>query len=201
MKKDLLISIVITFALVSCGNNSGKSVSVTNNKPAAVDELIVVHLKDFHSQAENLVGKTIVTIGTVDHVCKHGGQKMVIVSKDTDKRLKVFTGENMAAFNSDLEGENVMVVGIVEEQRIDENYLREWEEQVKSDGSIKKKKEEKLHTSTGKGKQEMENDPAADLEQINNLRQKLKESGKDHLSFYSLVCNDYRVTDADESSE
>ncbi len=200
MKKYFLILIAITFSLISCENSKEKTVSATEgNDPAIADEYVVVNLKDFHSKAEDLVGKTIIIEGTVDHVCKHGGQKMVIVSKDTDKRLKIFTGENMAAFNTDIEGENVYVIGVVEEERVDENYLREWEGEVKSGGEIKKE-EDKLNTGQGHENKEMENDKSAELEQINNLRKKLKESGKDHLSFYSLVCQDYRVIDADESS-
>ena len=198
MKKYFLILIVFAFTFISCENKSEKSVTQSNkNELAIADDYVDVNLKDFHSEAENLVGKTIRITGTVDHVCKHGGQKLVIVSKDTDKRLKIFTGENMAAFNTDLEGENIMVTGIVEEERVDENYLREWEEEVKS-SKEPKKEGDKLNTGMGHENKEMQNEKSAEMEQINNLRKKLQESGKDHLSFYSLVCRDYRVIDADE---
>ncbi len=199
MKKHFLILIVLTFVLISCENTGEKTVSNTDNGPAAINDIVVIYLKDFHSQAENLVGKTIVTYGTVDHVCKHGGQKMVIVSKNTDKRLKVLTGKNMAAFNEDIEGENVMVTGIVDEERVDENYLREWEEEVKSSG-IKEMEKDKLHTGEGHEKQQMESEFSAELEKINNLRKKLKESEKGYLSFYSLICQDYKVIDSDETA-
>ena len=199
MKKYFLIVLAFAFTLSSCENQKEKTITGADGDDPVADEYIVVNLKDFHSQAENLVGKTIRITGTVDHVCKHGGQKMVIVSRDTDKRLKIFTGENMAAFNTKLEGENVMVTGVVEEERVDENYLREWEEEVKSSKEIKNE-QDKLHTGQGHEDNEKQNDRSAELEQINNLRKKLNESGKDHLSFYSMVCKDYEVIDIDESA-
>lgn len=197
MKKYLLIFVMLIFAMTACNNQNKKTATDSGNEKITNDELVVVSLKDFKRNAENLVGKKVKITGTVDHVCKHGGQKMIIVSKDTDARLKIVPNENMAAFNSELEGENVMVIGIVEEQRIDENYLREWEEEVKE--GEKKEKKEKLHEGNNQDNQGMEEDKSAELEQINNLRKKLNESGKDHLSFYSLVCQKYDVVIDDGS--
>ena len=197
MKRYHLFFIAFAFVLFSCENSDKQTITkneTEQNTTVDPEEIAVVDLSEFSGQAENLVGKTIVITGIVDHVCKHGGQKMVIVSKDTDKRLKIFTGENMAAFNTDLEGENVMVTGIVEEERVDEDYLRDWEQEVLGGTETEP---DKLHTGQGHENEE-KNDNSAELEQINKLRKRLQESGKDHLSFYSLVCQEYKVVDDDQ---
>ena len=41
----------------------------------------------------------------------------------------------MAAFNTELEGESLAVIGTVDELRIDEEYLREWEEEIKDNSN------------------------------------------------------------------
>ncbi len=38
-----------------------------------------------------------------------------------------------------------------------------------------------------------------ELEKVNNLRQQIAESGKDHLSFFSVLCTEYEVVETDES--
>jgi len=36
------------------------------------------------------------------------------------------------------------------------------------------------------------------MNQINNLRQQLTDSGKEHLSFFSVVCVEYEVATVEE---
>ena len=38
-----------------------------------------------------------------------------------------------------------------------------------------------------------------ELEKVNNLRQQITESGKDHLSFFSVLCTEYEVVETDDS--
>ena len=36
-------------------------------------------------------------------------------------------------------------------------------------------------------------DIAEEMEKVNNLREMIKESGKDYISFFSVLCTDYTV--------
>lgn len=184
--------------LMSCENNNKKATSA--NEEVVVEEVVVVDLKDFKSSAENLVGKQIKLAGTIDHVCKHGGQKMFVVSEDSDARVKITTGENMAAFNTELEGESVKVVGVVDELRIDEEYLREWEEEVLAGiGPDEGEKSEKVHMGEGEDEHH-ELEENQDLMQIQKYRDKIAESDKDYISFFSVVCVDYEVVESAEET-
>lgn len=204
MKKIILSTIVFIIALSACENKNVKT-SDQDQENIKSDEVIFVELKDFEDKAPELVGKQVQLSGTIDHVCKHGGQKMFIVNRDSEERVKIVTGENMAAFNTELEGESVAVTGTVEELRIDEDYLRDWEEEMKGKNSSQEENPA-MHAGENKGDgtgdgmgdgEHHEEEQSADMTQINNLRQQIKESGKDYLSYFSIVCSDYSVIEND----
>ncbi len=196
MKSILPFLIALLFIAVSCQNSANKTESTVVVEQIGDDEIVVVPLANFSDDAEELVGKQIVLNGTVDHVCKHGGQKLFLVNEDAGARVKVVTGEDMAAFNTELEGESVMVVGVVDELRIDEDYLREWEEEVLAGiGPDEGEKSEKVHMGDGEGDHHDDEEENADLKQIKKYREKIAESGKDYISFFSVICVDYEVDD------
>lgn len=192
MKTYFFALIAVLLITVSCENSTQKA----SNKEVEViqtEEVVPVDLVDFSAKAGDLVGKQVELYGMIDHVCKHGGQKMFLVNENGDARIKIVTGENMAAFNTELEGESVNVLGIVDELRIDEEYLKEWEEEVLAglEGD-EGEKGEKVHMGEH---QESENAENPELGQINNYRAKIAESEKDYISFFSVICVDYEVDD------
>ncbi|MEN8226041.1 MAG: hypothetical protein ABFS05_11855 [Bacteroidota bacterium] len=121
MLKNLLMILVASVIVWSCGNQQTASqeqvveeeIVVTEEDPT-IEEPKVVTLAEFKANAETLVGKEIILEGTVIHVCKHGGQKMFITADDPDVRIKITPGEEMAAFDTELEGSDVKVIGVVE---------------------------------------------------------------------------------------
>ncbi len=123
MLKKLLVLIVISVVFFSCGSNNEKKNQNTN---VVMEEITatptVIALVDFPEKAPNMVGEKIALEGTVIHVCQHGGQKMFLVGDDPDIRVKIETGENMPAFNTDLEGSFVKVNGTVAEMVIEEEH-------------------------------------------------------------------------------
>lgn len=204
MKRFLLSLFAVAILFSACENKTAKNTdSQEAGITADVDEIVVIDLKDFEDKAGDVVGKPVVLTGTIDHVCKHGGQKMFIVSEDAENRVKIVTGEDMPAFNTELEGESLEVVGIVEELRIDEEYLREWEEELK-DNSGHENENDAMHMGEKKGEPHAgdgdhhEEEESSEMKQINNLRQQLTDSGKEYLSFYSVVCVEYEVVTEEE---
>jgi len=181
MKKILFFSVSL-FILFSVFSVNTASASLKGDKK--------IKLADFNKKAADFVGKTIKLRGIVDHVCEHDGKKMFLVDENSDARVKIVPNENMAAFTQDLIGETVEVTGIVKEFRLDEDYLIEMEEKVKADSN----EESEVHMGDGEHKGKKEEHNADDqLEQINNLRKKLKDSGKDHLSYYSVEASSFKV--------
>jgi len=95
-----------------------------------------------------------------------------------------------------------VLVGIVEEQRIDEEYLKEWEEEIKAGSDLSDDKGEGMHLGGNVEKGGEGADLNEELEKVNRLRTMLEESGSDHLSFYSVLCTSYDVVvDTTENKE
>ena len=181
MKKLLLFSVSL-FILTSAFNVSPATASSQGGEK--------IKLADFDKKAGDFVGKTIILQGIVDHVCEHDGKKMFLVDENSDARVKIVPNENMAAFTQDLIGETVEVTGIVKEFRLDEDYLIEMEEKVKAESN----EESEIHMGDGEHKDKKEEHNGEDqMKQINNLRQKLKDSGKDHLSYYTVEATSFKI--------
>ncbi|HIE15350.1 MAG TPA: hypothetical protein EYP69_00320 [Bacteroidales bacterium] len=179
MKKYLpvLISLLFLFSAVNI------SALNTSSKKAKK-----IELSKFKEIAGSYVGKTIKLKGIVDHVCEHDGKKMFLVDKHSDARVKIVPNENLAAFKQDLIGETVEVTGVVKEFRLDEDYLIEMEEKIKSDS----KEETEMHMGEHKAEKE-ENSMEDKMKRINNLRKKLKDSGKEYLSYFSVEASSFKI--------
>ena len=200
MKKIIVLLTVIALFTTSC-ENAQKNTESSNNKSDVVvaDEIAILNIADFDNEAGNYVGKKVQLEGTVDHICKHGGQKLFLVSDKSDARIKVTPDEEIAAFNAELEGDNIVLIGIVEEQRIDEDYIREWEEEIKSGIDMGDDKGEGSHLGGKMEKGGVDADTEAEMKKIENLRDMLNKSENNYLSFYSVLCTSYTTVDDKDS--
>ncbi len=190
----------IVFVLSACENQQNKE-AASEEEVVLIEEIIPVALSDFELKAEELVGKQVMLTGTVDHVCKHGGQRMFVIETGSEGRVKVTPDENIAAFKTDLEGQSVKLIGIVEEQRIDEDYLKEWEEEIMAGVDMGDDKGEGSHLGGNTEKGGSDADMEEEMEKVNNLRQEIAESEKGYLAFYSVLCTEYEVVEMDMEEE
>ena len=134
MKRIIFIISILLFVNYSCSNLSRKA---SNENP--VLDLSELTVDNFSEQIPENVGKEVTISGRVTHVCRHGGQKLFITGEDTTRTMRITTGENIPEFDITLEGNMIVVRGIVKELIIDETYLAEWEEEV-TDGTSKENK-------------------------------------------------------------
>lgn len=200
IKRNLFFAL-LAFVVVACGSNQKEDQKTTDESQITAAEPVVLAIADYSAKAGELVGQEVVLEGLVDHVCAHGGARMFLVATDTDERVKVVTGEDMASFSTDLEGETVVVTGVMDELRIDSVYLAEWEEELKmnaehqemEEGEHEEDGEHGAHEGSQMGEKADQGQHIAGMEQIENYRKQLKEQGVDHLSFYSIVCNEYKI--------
>jgi hypothetical protein len=176
MKKLYFFIGILLLAMAAC--NSGQ-----NGIDAA--RAMKVSVLTFEQQAAGLVDKAIVIEGTVLHTCKRSGKRMFLVDGNDSIRVEVTAGKDITKFDEKLVGSRVRVVGILKEEKIDEKYLNEWENEVK-------KPVENHEAGVHSGAQGHEDQGTQDkLDQINALRDDLKKSGKDHLSFYSVEASTF----------
>ena len=192
MFKKLFLFVMVALFFAACNNAGSESATQTaNSETTEVEspEMIAMTTVDFNTHPEDFVGKNIMIEGTAVHVCKHGGKRLFIIGDETEEdRIQIKAGDAIDAFDVELEGSDLAIVGTVDELRIDEAYLTEWENELKADNP---ESELKIHRGE-EGHEHDEGDPNAEFEQIESYRTQLADLGVDHLSFYSIIANEYK---------
>jgi hypothetical protein len=179
MTKNILFIILSIFILSSC--DQGLKKQVTDNK----NDTVKMSVQTFDIKADSFIDRKVVIEGTVMHTCKHGGKRMFIVDGTDSIRVEITAGEEIPKFDESLAGSRVRVWGILKEERIDAKYLNEWEAELK-----KPTENHSVGVHTGaKGHEDM--DVKDKLDQIAALREDIKNSGKDHLSNFSIEASKF----------
>ncbi len=165
------------------------SVLVACNSKNTSSDATKLAINSFDSVAANFVEKAVIIEGTVSHTCKHGGKRMFLIDNADSINVEITAGKDISKFDESLEGKDVVVYGILKEERIDEKYLSQWESELKA-------KENENHEGTGvhtgvKGHEDQGVD--AKMQQINDYRKQIADSGKDHLSFYSVEAEKFEL--------
>ncbi len=170
MIKKLFYLVAIAGLLGACQSKQSNNDNQTNTEETVEqklqEEVPEIDITDFDTQAANYVGKTVKVKGIVDHVCKHGGKKLLLVADSADIHV-----ESDSRFDETIVGSEVSVIGKVKEFRVDEAYcLKMDEDNLKSHSEGKS--DDKLFEQKKK--------------QIAAYRDSMEKAGVDHLSFYSL---------------
>ncbi len=192
MKK--LIFLLAIVAIISLNNtgckNSAKQTTDSTKIGMTVDSFLL--------SPEKWVGQDVVILGTISHVCKHSGKKLFLFGADAEKTVKVNAGGDFPTFDIKNEGNDVQLTGtVVEDEKIDANYLNEWEADIKKnidDKDVKVCNEESKAISgqnkdTAKVKKE-NTDPYAEVKEF---RKKLETSSKAYISIYAINCKTFKV--------
>ena len=126
-KWSLTLLLGMTLGLASCGDNSNK-----NKEQASAEEMTPTALEvdQVLADPDSLVGDTIKVEGICTHICKHGGGKIFLMGSDDTKTLRVEAGESIGSFPQETVNSIVRVTGVLVEDRIDEDYLAQWEAQI-----------------------------------------------------------------------
>lgn len=204
MIRKILFLFVITAIIAGCNNTQSPSSETEGSEQEMTAEMVTLAIVDFDNEAGNYVGKEVQISGLVNHTCKHGGKRMFIIDTETEQTVKIEAGENIPSFDAELEGSEVIVTGIINELIIDEAYLLEWEAEIEAEMSEATAEEieehadeaeegEHEHAGGGLGEKADMGEHISGFEKIENYRKEIKESGKDHLSFYSIECISFEV--------
>lgn len=161
--KKIVFVLAIAIAVISCKTETKKAVA---EKETAVIETPVVAIGEFDSKAGDFIDKEIQVKGIVDHVCKHGGKKILMVTDNGDVHVT-----SDVRFDEALKGSEITLTGVVLEERIDEAYcLKMEEDNIKSH-------------SEGKSDQEQFDAKVAHIQQY---RDQMKTENIAYISNYSL---------------
>lgn len=126
-KWSLTLLLGMTLGLPSCGDDSNKSKEQASSEEVAAAALEVDQVL---ADPDSLVGDTIEIEGICTHICKHGGGKIFLMGSDDTKTLRVEAGESIGSFPQETVNSIVRVTGVLVEDRIDEDYLAQWEARI-----------------------------------------------------------------------
>lgn len=174
MVRKLSLVFLILLLAIGCSQQQAKQ------------ETSDITLAELTTNTGDYVGKIVQVKGTVNHVCRHGGKKLFIIGDSPNQSFKINAGVEVGSFNIALEGSDVQVLGVIEEERVDAEYLDEWEAQAcptEKNAALAKSSEQS---------DELTESQKSTLKNINSLREKLDESEKPHLSFYSMSCQSFK---------
>jgi hypothetical protein len=183
MKKLFFFCAIVAIIIIT---NSG-----CNNNKQIISNVLTVD--SFLLAPEQWANKDVIIKGTISHVCHHSGKKLFLFGKDAEKTVKVNAGGDHSTFDIKSEGTDVEITGtVVEDEKIDANYLNEWEADIKKSLDDKDQKvcneENKAITGQTAGKAQAKDtvkDPYAD---VKDFRKKLAASGKPYISIYAVNC-------------
>lgn len=202
MIKKLFFVAFIAIVFTACNNDAKQDTAMADNQGST--EIMTVD--QLSGQIADLVGKVVTVAGDVDHTCKHGGTKMVIIGDSTDIHIKAT--EESGNFRADeVMDHRVIVTGIVDEFKVDENYIMEQEAKLEDLIAAGPQDEENTESSeTGKLNGEKGMFPDNDnkhkqeitglknqIENLNKMLTEAKDNGKDHVSFYSVKAQSYLI--------
>lgn len=175
----------------ACGGNRNASAEASGttelraDAPLDVDALL--------ASADSLSEKEVNIEGVCTHICKHGGKKIFLMGSDDTRTIRVEAG-SLGAFDAKCVNSIVRVKGILKEQRVDEAYLRAWEERLKAQADEKHGEGEEGCATEKKARQETASTPA---NRIADFRAKIavraEKEGKDYLSFYFVEAQSYEI--------
>ncbi len=209
MFKKLFLLLFVAAAFTACNN----APSTEGEKITAEEGVEVLTVDNLLTDIDKLVGQKVSVIGTVDHVCKHGGTKLVIYTISPENGLHVNATDESGNFRVDEVGdEMIRVEGIVDEFIVDESYVIEKEaklaDMIASNGSEETEATDEASAEEHKDRGNFpDNDNKHKLEidglknQIASLRTQLAElaaEGKDHISYYSVKCESYKVIEQED---
>lgn len=164
--KNLITILALVFVVFACKNETKEPVTDTTETTEVKVETPEIALADFDTKAGEFVDKEIMVKGIVDHVCKHGGKKLLLADDNGD--IHVVAEER---FDDALVGSEVTLKGVVLEKVIDEAYCLQMEEDNLKSHSEGKSSDEQFE---------------AKKKHIQEYRDYMKENNTDHKSEYSL---------------
>ena len=180
MLKKLSALILIALLVTAC------------EKKQASEEVPQLTVAQIDADAAQYVGKKVSVTGTAVHVCKHGGKRLFVIGDTPEPRFKITAGEQVNSFDVALEGSDIVATGVVQEQKVDEAFLDNWENELSKSTKPEVGHEGTEHTTNEHGEAVEEHAEAAEsLAQIKSMREELAETGKESLSFYSLECESF----------
>lgn len=122
MNKNIILWAIAALFAIAATSCSGKSSSETAEADTVTVDSILAN-------PEAYVGQAVTIEGVVSHLCKHGGRKAFLLGSDENSMIRCdATAEMGNVFPQETIHQPLRVTGVVMESRLDENTIRELEQ-------------------------------------------------------------------------
>ncbi|MDR2038977.1 MAG: hypothetical protein LBQ60_13725 [Bacteroidales bacterium] len=179
MKQIIIVFAALMMISVSCNNAKQSSAGQADIK-SATETVQWIDVDTLLSVAESHINKPIIVHGFVTHTCKHAGKRCFITGEDQKYTIRVEAKGDIGGFNRELVGSKLSINGILKERRLTQTEIADMESGVNE----KMKKEDGSAETC-----------AAELANINQMKDWMKEHGKDYYSIYFIDGTNYEVLD------
>lgn len=193
MIKNILGLLVVAALMFSCGTQDKK-----NDKASTEKESAILTVDKIMADIENFVDKDLVVKGLVSHVCEHGGKRMFILGDDPDVALRITPDNNIGVFEKELEGNTVLIKGVLKELIIDQDYIDQLEKEI-AEGIDN----EALHDhSDGDHDEDEEAEvDSSKIKQIEMMKAEIAEAEKGYTVQYWIEASKVEVKEFDYAKE
>ena len=167
-------------ALFAC-NNTAETTDANSADSTAVEvaETPVLDLGEFDAKAGEYIGKEIQVTGIVDHICRHSGKKILLVSDEGSIHV-----EAEERFDENIAGNSITVIGVINEFRVDEAYCLKMEEETINS-----------HVDGDEDLEDVKAKNERKLEEIKYYRDSMATAGIDHISYYSIDYVSHKINE------
>lgn len=146
---------------------------------------------------DNYIDKDVLVLGTVSHVCSHGGKRLFLIAENPDVAIKVTPNDEIGIFSKEIEGSTVHIYGKVKELRIDDAYITDMEKEM-----MEGVENEAAHTHDGTHDGEHKTGlDSTQIEKIAQMRQEVIESGKGYIAQYWIEATKVEATECAAKSD
>lgn len=179
--KNLILLSLLTVALFSCNNNkqTSENTNPEENSSSVTADVPAFELDDLLKVADQYIDKTVRVEGHIAHTCKHSGKRCFIVGESENASMRIEAKGDIGGFNRELVGSKVRVTGPVKERRISLEYI----DQMEKDVNVKKAEDGSAESCQ------------AELNNINEMRQWMKDNNKDYYSIFYMDGQEYEVVE------
>jgi len=168
--KRLFAMFFLLTVLIAC-NKAEDAVVKEEVQTVSIDKLFA---EDFEYTESKIAVE-----GLCVHVCTHSGKKMFLVGDDSDNMIQIFVDGDITTFPLELEGSSVKVVGVLNEEKIDMEYVLMLEEELAL--------EESEHSHSDGHSCEFEEN----MNKLTLMKEKIERSAKGYLPRYTMKATEY----------
>ncbi|MGC9373848.1 MAG: hypothetical protein ACP5DQ_02260 [Bacteroidales bacterium] len=193
MMKKVSTLLFIALVLFSCGTKKQKE-----NQETTTKTLSAISVDKILSNTSDFIDKEVMVEGLVNHVCSHSGKRMFILGEKPDNALKITPNNKIGIFEKELEGNRVIIKGVLKELIIDDEYIAQLEQE-----NAKNMDHEALHNHSDEGHEKGE-EAAIDsskIKQIEQMKADIAQSEKGFITQCWIEASEVEVIENDQTEK